>query len=160
MIRHNISKVCGQYSEPLVYYSHMCHFSVVIIHCLWSWKLAHVSSIQLVGCIIAGSTVFISSLIYSVGPGQQYALNEDCWKTIVEAVWYFWNISSSYLPILVYAVTIVTVCTECYHTWPTEEWRWSDGVMSWGQCWYMYKSNFIYSQKKSMAFPTLIFTKT
>jgi hypothetical protein len=58
----------------------MCHFAAVIIHCLWSRKLAHGSSIQLIGFTIAGN-IFTSSLIYSVGPGQQYALNDDFWKT-------------------------------------------------------------------------------
>jgi hypothetical protein len=39
----------------------------------------------LIGFITAGN-IFTSSLIYSVGPGQQYALNDDFWKTTGKVV--------------------------------------------------------------------------
>jgi hypothetical protein len=39
-----------------------------------------------VGRIIAGSIVFPHhSFIHSVGPGQQYAWNDDFWKTVAKA---------------------------------------------------------------------------
>jgi len=53
----------------------------------WSWKLAHVSSVQLYWMYHCWKYCFSSSVIHSVGPGQQYAWNDGLWKTVAKLAW-------------------------------------------------------------------------